>query len=72
MISTTIAFVVGLLLGIAVDTRARKERDQRIKDLEKELDFNNKYNQPPVRIDDEALKHAIRSFDEVADQFEKQ
>lgn len=72
MISTTIAFVVGLLLGIAVDTRARKERDQRIQDLEKELDFSRQYNQPPVRIDDEALEHAIRSFDEVADNFEEQ
>ena len=71
MISTTIAFVVGLLLGIAVDTRARKERDQRIKDQEKELDYNQ-YNRPPERIDNEALEHAIRSFDEMADNFEEQ
>ena len=72
MISTTTAFGVGLLLGIAIDARARKERDQRISDLEKELDWHRNHDMPPVRVDDEALEHAIRSFDEMADNFEKQ
>lgn len=67
MITTTIAFVIGLLLGIAIDTRARKERDQRMSDLEKELDWHRNYDMPPVRVDDEALEHAIRSFDEMAE-----
>ena len=53
--NVTIAFAVGLVLGIIVDKRARKDRDQRIAELEqrvKELTESS----PPVRVCDESLR----------------
>jgi ribosomal protein L13E len=53
--NVTIAFAVGLILGIIIDKRARKDRDQRIKELEqrvKELTESS----PPVRVCDESLR----------------
>lgn len=50
-----IAFVVGMFLGIIVDKRARRDRDQRIEELEqrvKELTESS----PPVRVCDESLR----------------
>lgn len=35
--NVTIAFAVGLILGIIVDKRARKDRDQRIEELENQV-----------------------------------
>lgn len=49
--NVTIAFAVGLILGIIVDKRARKDRDQRIKELEDQV-----RNSAPVRICDESLR----------------
>lgn len=49
--NVTIAFAVGLVLGIIVDVRARRERDQRIRELEDQV-----RNSAPVRICDESLR----------------
>ena len=36
-LALTIGLILGLAVGIAIDRQARRERDERIKDLEKEL-----------------------------------
>lgn len=48
-ITATLAFIVGLLLGIAIDARSRRERDQRIKELESMLK-----DSAPVRVCDDS------------------
>lgn len=50
-----IAFVVGMFLGIIVDMRARRDRDQRIAELEQRVKELNE-SSPPVRVCDESLR----------------
>lgn len=37
MIEITIAGIIGLVIGLMIDRNARRERDERITELEKEL-----------------------------------
>ncbi|MBQ7204656.1 MAG: hypothetical protein IJS04_02330 [Muribaculaceae bacterium] len=50
-IGTPIAFIVGVLLGIVIDRKARKERDERIAELEKQF-----RDSQPVRVCDDSLR----------------
>lgn len=68
-IPVTIAFLVGLLIGIAIDKKARKERDERISELERQISEYN--NQSPVRMSEDAIGHAIRLFDEPDNNIEE-
>ena len=54
-IAITLSFIVGLMLGIAVDVRSRRERDQRIKELEQRVQELSEAA-PPVRICEESLR----------------
>ena len=67
-ISVIFAFALGLLAGLAIDKKARKDRDERIKALEEQI----KQNLPPVRVAEGAIENAIRDFDQIADKIEEQ
>ena len=54
MVLAVVGFAVGMALGIAVDWKARRERDQRIKELEQKIDS---LTEPaPVRVCEGALR----------------
>jgi len=54
-IAITLSFIVGLMLGIAVDARSRNERDQRIKELEQRVQELSDAA-PPVRVCGDAMR----------------
>lgn len=53
-LSVTIAFFVGLIIGIGVDKGAREQRDKRIKDLEEHILVLSEINKQQTNSQDHA------------------